>query len=219
MDKSKGKKALYSISTPEERREMELFEVEELNKNYRIVKDSMNRLEAQMQDAPKSKEMIALFGSLSKGFDNITGAVQKMQEGHSRHTKATVESFKEMQEEFLNSLKGLRSVMESQDFNKNAGPLYKTMINAISAVGKEVKDKPVPVWNYPQYASVSVRDTSFANINPSIAGFNITTPYDTVNITYSGSNPTIVVYVSNGKTVATLTLSYSGSNVISVVRT
>ena len=31
---------------------------------------------------------------------------------------------------------------------------------------QSIKDKPVPVWNWPQYASVGVRNSSFANVDP-----------------------------------------------------
>jgi len=46
--------------------------------------------------------------------------------------------------------------------------------------------------------------------------------FDSIVLTYSGSNVTQIKYYINGVTgtlVATLTLTYSGSNVISIVRT
>lgn len=44
-------------------------------------------------------------------------------------------------------------------------------------------------------------------------------PHDEVQLGYTGSNLTSVVYRLGGVTVATLTLSYSGSTLTGVVRT
>lgn len=43
-------------------------------------------------------------------------------------------------------------------------------------------------------------------------------PHDEIQLTYTGSNLTGVVYKLGGVTVATLTLSYTGSQLDSVVR-
>lgn len=56
--------------------------------------------------------------------------------------------------------------------------------------------------------------------NP-IGGFNIP-DHDYIDLTYTGSDLTGVVYKSGGSggtTVATLTLAYSGSNLVSVTKT
>lgn len=42
--------------------------------------------------------------------------------------------------------------------------------------------------------------------------------YDTVNLTYTGDNPTTITFSRLGNVVCTLTLAYSGSNLTSVVR-
>lgn len=44
-------------------------------------------------------------------------------------------------------------------------------------------------------------------------------PHDEIQLSYTGDNLTGVVYKLNGVTVATLILTYSGTNLASVVRT
>lgn len=65
---------------------------------------------------------------------------------------------------------------------------------------------------------VSFYDENGNLVNSS--GFNIT-KYDYIALTYSGSNITQVVYKrggSSGTIVGTLTLEYSGSNLVSVTK-
>ena len=74
------------------------------------------------------------------------------------------------------------------------------MINQLSAFDTSIKNKPVPVWSWPQYASVGVRDKSFSNIDPSLAyAHNTTTPgtpYGT-SLAYDSSGTVKVVSSSN----------------------
>ena len=44
-------------------------------------------------------------------------------------------------------------------------------------------------------------------------------PHDTIELSYTGSDLTGVVYKLSGTTLATLTLTYNSGNLISVVRT
>ena len=199
--KKKAKRKLYELSDEGERADIVMREMEEMH----------DKLSLGMSEGATKKEINALLESLARD-------MEKMRLSYLKGISTFSDTFKEQHGSFLKSITDMTETLKKQSIaekiNANAGPVYKTMINHLSGMETAFKQ-----WKYPQYASVSVRDSSFSNINPSIAGFNITSPYDTVNITYAGSNPTIVVYVSNGKTVATLTLSYSGSNVTSVVRT
>lgn len=54
--------------------------------------------------------------------------------------------------------------------------------------------------------------------NPSTTGF-FSGQFDRIELTYTGDNLTGVVYKLSGTTIATLTLSYSGSNLTTVVKT
>jgi hypothetical protein len=63
--------------------------------------------------------------------------------------------------------KGLETVKGVvKDKPVNAGMTYKDIINGLAAVKQSVDDKPIPVWRWPQYASVGVRNKSFSNIDP-----------------------------------------------------
>jgi hypothetical protein len=46
----------------------------------------------------------------------------------------------------------------------------------------------------------------------------VNAPFDSLELGYTGTNLTSVVYKSGGVTVATVTLGYTGSNLTSVVR-
>ena len=84
------------------------------------------------------------------------------------------------------------------------------MINAIAGVTKEVKDKPVPQWRWPQYASVSVRNRSFANIDPSVDRLNLG-EYDAATITSATLTDTYNFFRGGlaGKNIGTVVLTYS----------
>jgi chemotaxis regulatin CheY-phosphate phosphatase CheZ len=204
MNKTEMKRMLFDLSSPEERKELSMLESANVEK-------AIAKLHEAAEGGAKSSEITSLTEALSE-------AIRKMKVEQAHQMKEMVEAFKEMQEAFLKGLGSLKEVMVEQDFNKNAGPLYKTMINSIAGVEKAVTNKPVPHWAWPQYAAVSVRNKSFANINPSISPFGIE-DYDEIDLTYTGSNITTVVYKLNSVTMGTLTLSYSGSNITKVVRT
>lgn len=74
----------------------------------------------------------------------------------------------------------------------------------------------------PTGASTSALQTTGNNFLNAIAGL-VPSAYDYINITYTGLNPTTVVYKtggSGGTTVATLTLTYDGNNnVLTVTKT
>ena len=63
---------------------------------------------------------------------------------------------------------------------------------------------------------VDLGDGTYA-VAASIAGL-INFRYDQIELSYTSGNLTGVVYKLNGDTIATLTLTYTGSQVIGVVR-
>lgn len=64
-------------------------------------------------------------------------------------------------------------------------------------------------------ASAAKQDQQTAVLEQ-IRGFDIP-PYDEIDLGYTGSDLTTVTYMSNSTTVATLTLTYTGSNLTNVV--
>lgn len=72
-----------------------------------------------------------------------------------------------------------------------------------------------------QVVTLSSTSTKTA-LDVAILGSLVPTSHDYIALSYTGSNLTGVVYKSGGSTgtvVATLTLAYSGSNLVSVTRT
>ncbi len=97
------------------------------------------------------------------------------------------------------------------------------MINQLSAINKSVKDKPVPVWNWPQYAGVSIRDRNFSNINPATDSIGIGS-YDYVSLATTATQDTYTFYTggSVGTLVATVVINYVDSSktvIINVTKT
>ena len=73
----------------------------------------------------------------------------------------------------------------------------------------------------PEYVITVPPKQSNVDVKTLPSSFNIS-GYDYISLGYTGSNLTSVVYKtggSGGTTVATLTLAYSGSDLISVTRT
>jgi len=129
-----------------------------------------------------------------------------------RELKAKIAQIKNVDMSPMHSLLGdIKDVIAtSKTVPVDYAPTYKSIIAGLAEVSKTVKDKPNPVWNWPQYAGVSVRNKSFSPINPAVDGFNIG-DYDDIVLGYTGANLTTVTYKFLGLVSAVLTLSYDGS--------
>ncbi len=199
------------------------------------ISTDTEKAELQKLDSLKTKEIIEFFEESEKETEDkiqkleqsMTGMMSSFEKYHRAtlgHSKFLIESFGGFSEAMVNKIGELGGTLStSYEKNKpiNAAGVYKDMINQLSAINKSVKEKPVPVWNWPQYAGVSVRDKNFSNINPSIAPFNITAAYNEIGLSnYTGSNVGTVTYLQDGIVVAVLSLSYDGSgNLTDVTRT
>lgn len=210
VKKNKLKNILVSMSSSQELEALDTLEGIGLSNG---MKELNAKIEALAQSSSEELRQVATI---------LAESVLKTKKEMAQLAEALVETHTEASKELIKVLSDLKSSIGtsySEGFNKNAGPLYKTMINAIAGVEKSIKDKPdAPVWRWPQYAAVSVRDKNFANINPSLDAFNIG-DYDDVQLSYTGSNLTGVTYALNGATTAVLALTYSGSNLTRVQRT
>lgn len=211
--KTKLKKILASLSDEEELKSLKDLEEAEMTTNMEELASKIEVL-----GASSSREMQQIASSLNESLQKTKSSVSKLSEAfmeaHQESSQQLVEAISKMGD----------TITTSYEKNKpaNAAGVYKDMINQLSSIDESIKNKPVPVWNWPQYASVGVRDSNFRNVNPAIAGFNITSPYDYISLSYSGSNITGVTYKtggSSGSTVAVLALTYSGSNILTVTRT
>lgn len=202
----KLKKILYDLSSPEERQELDFLEK---SKGDSILGDKLEEMTSIVKGM-KPKDYEESFKSLMKAFSR-----------YAEYNKQVQEEFASDLSEKFNKLTGTLTTSFEKNKPFNAAGVYKDMINQLSAIDESIKNKPVPVWNWPQYASVGVRDKNFANVDPAIAPFGITTTYDDVVCTYDGSNNlTTATYKFNGQTVAQITCSYDGSgNLTSAQRT
>ena len=214
---------------------LSLAKKQKLQKLLGGISTDAEKKELQRLDALKVKEITQFFEDvevenetrvekLERGIAQMTMEWDRYRQASEKHGKYLVQTFGNFSESMIEKLGELGgTITTSYEKNKpfNAAGVYKDMLNQLSAVNENIKNKPVPVWNWPQYASVGVRDKNFANVNPSIAPFNITASYDDLQLAYDGSNNlTTVTYYSNGAVVAVLSLSYDVSNnLIQVQRT
>ena len=196
--KSRLKKLLGIISTPEEKQELEKLDAAKVKQIVKVFEET----EADHESNYKKLEdyMAAMLG-----------AFDMYRKNSNKYNQTIVESFGELTEKLVKKLEGLNdSVVKNKP--ENAAMVYKDMINAIAKVDKSIKEKPVPSWNWPQYAAVSVRNKNFANINPAISSFGIE-DFDDVKLSnYDGNgNVGTVTYYLSGTIMAVLALTYDGS--------
>ncbi len=199
------------LFTPEEMQAIDtsLASRQDIEKNFNAVIDKLDKVSSA---------------------DDVREAAKELGDLGRRTRNDFVQLSESMSESYLDSvnelLKGLDGIKEAfgkyaTDVSANAAPVYKDIINALSAVKTSIDDKPVPSWNWPQYAGVSVRNKNFANINPSISSFGIE-DFDEVQLSdYDGSgNVGTVTYLLNGSITGVLSLTYDGSgNLTDAIRT
>lgn len=191
-----------------------------------VISTDADKIETQKLDALKVKEITEFFNEteaenesrierLEKTLAQMIEGFDKYRKAAGEHSKYLVETFGNFSENMVKTLEKVGgTITTSYEKNKpmNAAGVYKDMINQLAAIDKSVKEKPVPVWNWPQYAGVSVRNKNFANINPSISPFGIE-DFDDVQLSNYDINGNVqtVKYFLNGRGMGELSLTYDGS--------
>lgn len=170
-----------------------------------------NLIEKFNKDQETSREQLAALVSI----------IEQQKKTISTFSKLITSALEQMGKAFTDKVEELRGTVGKGD--PNAPALFKNMINAISNVDRSVKESntTLKAWRWPQYSAVSVRNKNFANVNPATDGLGIG-DYDYVSLSYTGSNLTGAIFKqggASGTTVATLALTYSGSNLTSVTKT
>lgn len=199
--KKKLKDLLLSISTEDEKKEIARLD----SLKIKEITDTFD--EAEMEHEEK-------YDKLEKMLVTVVDSFNSYRKAAGKHSESLTTMFGDVSTNLTKGLEKLSGTLTtSYEKNKpfNAAGVYKDMINQLSQVNQNIIEKPVPVWNWPQYASVGVRNKNFSNINPSIDGFDIG-DYDDVTLAYTGNNLTTVTYFLNGSQTAVLALSYDGSN-------
>lgn len=150
----------------------------------------------------------------------VVGLVKDQQSATSRLSTDTKEAFEAFGQAIVQKLDSLQK--SDGGWNKNAAPLFRQLIAEVSQV-KESSKKSVEVqsnWKFPQYSSVSVRNRSFANINPKTDGIGLGS-YDYVSLSQTATNDTYTFKMggASGTLVATVSIEYTSSakTVISTV--
>jgi hypothetical protein len=154
--KKKLQALLGDISTPGENKELAKLDALKVKE----IAEFFNTMEAD-NDAKIDK--------MGEQLTKIFASFELYRRSSSAHSKYLVETFGNFSENMIAKLGELGGTLStSYEKNKpvNAAGVYKDMINQLSTIDKSIKDKPVPVWNWPQYASVGVRNKNFSNINP-----------------------------------------------------
>lgn len=208
--KERLRKIFGGMATPDEIVSLERLDAKKVHEIVDFI--------AEIQDGAE-KDFEAKYAKLEESFGYILNSFNNYRKVSVDQTSTVIKSLETFTKELSTRMEGLKPT-EDAGWNKNAAPLFRQMIEALSGVkdkvaeGVEVQTR----WKFPQYSSVSLRNKDFANINPAVQPFGIP-DFDQIFLTYSGSNVTVVEYYANGVKVAQLNLTYSGSNLIEVTRT
>lgn len=168
---------LSSISTPNERNELQKLD----HLKVKEITDFFSSIEADNE---------AKIDKMEKTLVNILASFESYRKASGEHSKHLVETFGSFTDKMVDKLKELGGTF-STSFEKNkpvnmAG-VYKDMINQLSGVKKSIDEKPVPVWSWPQYASVGVRNKNFSNIDPAQNDIAGTLKIGTTTVTSAGT--------------------------------
>jgi hypothetical protein len=161
-DKKKMKEVLYKMSSPEEREEIALLEISRVN-------DALEGLQEAVTGGAKAEHIISMAATLGD-------AVKSMKSEYARHSNASVEAFKEMQEEFLKGLKGLGSILEASK-SKKTDKFYDDFSTTLLQLTGYSKKTSEIITNLKWNTWVGVKDSNGTPVNPAIAGFNTRLPY------------------------------------------
>jgi len=157
LEKKKNLQALLgSISTDMEKKELQKLDVLKVKEIVQFFE------KVETENESKIDKMERSFAAILQSFE----AYRKASSAHSKYLVETFGNFSESMVEKIGELGGTISTSFEKNKPINAAGVYKDMLNQLSAINKSVIDKPVPVWNWPQYASVGVRNKNFANVNP-----------------------------------------------------
>lgn len=201
------KEILTALSTPEERKELEFED------KLSLVEKNLNRIENASEERATA---------LMNAILNALKSLENHKKSSNQITEKIVDSFAQFSETLAGKLDELKLGSKSLEGQANFSQTLQQIVAGLSSVDQSIKDKPVPVWRWPQYLYSGLRDTQFSPINPAIAPFGITKEYDYIALTYSGSNIATVTYKkggASGATVGALSITYSGSNILTVTRT
>lgn len=195
--KDRLKHLLSILSTPDEKAELDKLDVEKVKKIVAAFRESESQMEAEHQES---------YQRLSESFERFASASQK----HSARLSSMLSDMTDGLSKNLEKLGG--TITTSYEKNKpfNAAGVYKDMVNQLSSVNQSIRDKPVPVWNWPQYAGVSIRNRSFQNIQPATDAIGIGS-FDYVALSQATLTDTYTFYTggSSGTLVATIVILYT----------
>lgn len=182
---------LMALSTEDEKKELE----------QKAIVD--NKEDDSKQSFNMLLEAFNKFASLS------SKNAQRMHEAFGNIAKDIAGQFSEVGKTF------------SQSMDKNKAPdlsgFFKDFSTQLGQWADSSKKSEDLIRNLKWNASQQLRDVNGSPVNPSIAAFAITASYDDVQFTYTGSNLTQANYYQAGNLVATLVLTYDGSNNITEV--
>ena len=196
----KAKQLLGAMSSPKEERE--LLNLDLLKALQKEVQEL--RLATQVTNQALENTLLGMVSSIQE----YRASLPKLSAG----TTAALKGFTEALSNKLDEIKG--TITTSYEKNKpvNAAGVYKDMINQLSAIDESIKKKPVPVWNWPQYASVGVRDRSFRNVNPATDHLDLNS-YDYISLAQASLTDTYTFKTggASGTTTATVVITYTSS--------
>lgn len=201
------KSMLFELSTPEERKAFKENEIEGLGDRIEELSNMVSGVTERAEDAATKQQMQELNFSLRKFKVEFANFVNKLADSLEGNNDSIIKGFTKLADTLKDS--------KPKDYSG----FFKDFPTLLSQIGGNTKDTSELIRNLKWNASQQLRDVNGSPINPAIAGFGITSTYDDIQLTYTGSNLTQVNYYAQGALKARLVLTYSGSNLIEVQRT
>lgn len=196
-------KALYAtVATPEELKALGQEE------SALDVQEKLDNALAAIQAI--SGEQSIQQSSLKK----VTESVELQKKSLPRLSQNVTKAFGVLADALVKKLEEVRGSIQGGSFDaKDFGPTLQNIVKGLSQVDKSIRDKPVPVWRWPQYLFSGLRNKQFEPINPATDGLGIG-DFDYGSVTYPDAVTeiyTIRLGGATGQTKAVITIVYTDS--------
>lgn len=167
----------------------------------------LERLPTEYPEMPEYPQEMAVKGlnDLSSKLDGLMGEIKKLKLDPKIDVKTPdvkIDLSKELKQ-IEKAIDGINIVIPEQK-ETDLTPL----IGAMGAVQTAVREIEIPIPNF--------RGAEVVSELKKLRGFDIP-EYDEIDLSYTGTNLTTVVYKKDSSNVATLTLTYTGDNLTKVV--
>lgn len=197
--KKKLERVLRSVSSDEEKRSLDQEQsTKKISDQTDLIIDAIQRLSTNQDEHATSIE------DIKSSLEKQKGVIPKL-------TQQIVESFGSISTEIVQNLKEVNSSIQTSGTQKDFSLTLQNIVKGLSQVDKSIREKPVPVWRWPQYLYSGIRNTQFEPINPATEDTLALIRAQTDKLTFTGSS--LQTTSSGGGTTDINLAKYNGSTV------